>query len=72
MRNYNEPPEPIECNPENYDADRCYYCAWEWYCRQEYEKFVDVRQVKGEQNATQFESTAEKPTKKRRIDGKGH
>lgn len=46
-----DPPEPVECNPENYDSDRCYYCAWEWYCRKEYEehmKTLDARQVNGE------------------------
>ena len=53
MRNYNEPPEPIECNPENYDADNCRFCVNEQECKAEYEehmKTLDARQAGKEQN----------------------
>ena len=37
MRNYNEPPEPIECNPENYNFHDCYFCVNREDCKKEYE-----------------------------------
>lgn len=38
MRNYNEPPEPIECNPENYNFHDCYFCVNREDCKKEYEE----------------------------------
>ena len=33
-----DPPEQIECSPENYDRHDCKFCVNEKYCRQEYEE----------------------------------
>ena len=34
----NEPPEPIECNPENYNFHDCYFCVNREDCKKEYEE----------------------------------
>lgn len=36
-----DPPEQIECGPENYDRHDCKFCVNEKYCRQEYEEAIE-------------------------------
>lgn len=34
-----DPPEPRECDPEDYEVDECRYCANEAECRELWEKY---------------------------------
>lgn len=40
-----DPPSEVECTPENYDENQCYYCLNKDYCKGEYDDNMRILYV---------------------------